>query len=227
MNLPAGVTRVDTVDVAPKSNPMSTEGINALAKQRRREAEEMEALLDRRRQAEREEQEERERIALAQATAAEKKRQEEEQERQKWVAIAAAPVPKGSVHPVAGLPFERVVVNGAPVVPMLVGDDLVIKPLGLSLEVFALESPIVPQGSADLLLHLYIDEAQRRWDALLAAAMELLGDGNWLYTSALPTAVLVDAGPVSRQTERPSATHKIVRATWGDCYIHNTIHKKD
>lgn len=221
MNLPAGVTMRQDVEVAPKTQPISTEGLAALAAQKRREIEDMEAAIARRQQAEQDELARIRAEGEARAQAQEKKRQEAEQERQKWAAINAQVMPSGWLERGAGLEFEQVVVSAHPVVPMLVGDDLVIRDLGLDLEVFELVSPIVPQGSADMLLALYQAEASRRWHRLLSAAQDLLGAGPWLYTSSLPVAELVDAGPVQPQTDRPSHTHKIVRATWGDCYIHN------
>lgn len=230
MNLPAGVTQRQDLEVAPKAQPMSTEGINALAKQKRREAEEMEALLERRRQAEQDEQDEKERQAQAKAQAEEKKRQKAAQEAQRWQIINAQTKPSGHhvPHPHQGIEagyFERVIVCSAPLaVPILVGDDLLVKPLGIALEVFTLESPVVDAVSAMLLESLYLDEVNHRWQANIINTLELMGEGAWLYTAAMPSVVVVDAGPINPQTDRPSHTHKIVRAVWGDCYIHNPIH---
>lgn len=226
MNLPAGVTQRQDLDVAPKSNPMSIEGLNALAAQKRREAEQMEAILARRQQ---EEQEERDRLATAaekKRQDAEKKRQEEELERQKWAAINATARPAGHHVAVSVAGFDRMVIASELVVPRLVGDDLLIQPLGITLEVFTLESPVVDSTSAMLLEPLYLDEAHRRWVELMQDTAELMPGCPWLYTAALPSVVLVDAGPVNPQTDRPATTHKIVRATWGDCYCHNPIHHK-
>lgn len=230
MTLPTGVTQRQEVEVAPKSAPLTTSGIAALAAQKRREAEDMERVLMNRQQAE-----EAERQRLADAAEkkrqdAEKKRQEEALERQRWNIINAQAKPSGRVvpHPHQGIEagyFERVIVSPGPLsVPILVGDDLLVKPLGIALEVFTLESPVVDAASAQLLETLYIDEADRRWQANIERTLELMGDGAWLYTAALPSVALVDAGPVQQHSGQPAATHKIVRAIWGDCYIHQPAH---
>lgn len=224
MNLPAGVTARQDLEVAPKSAPLSTEGLNALAKQRQREADELAAQVARRQEAEQREQEEAERQNQARAQAEERKRQEAAQEAQKWEIINAQAKPTGhQLQPCYG--FDRVIQAQELNVPMLVGGDLLVKPLGITLEVFTLDSPVVDSVSAMLLEPLYLDEAQRRWDANLERTRELMGDGPWLYTAALPSVSLVDAGPINPRTERPAATHKIVRAIWGDCFIHNPHHQ--
>lgn len=220
LKLPAGASGGQPLEVAPQSQPMSEAGLIALAKQRRREAEEMEAIIQRRQEREQAEQEERQRLADAQARAEQEKREKAAQEARKWEEINARPVASGRLHPVHVPGFERVVIDAEPSVPMLVGGDLVITPLGITLEVFELVSPIVPQGSAHLLLAMYQDEAERRWGALVEKAKALLGDGPWLYTSALPGVVMADAGPIDPRTHKPGTSHKVITATWGDCYIH-------
>lgn len=165
--------------------------------------------------------------AEAKAQDAEKKRQEEELERQKWAAINATARPAGHHVAVSVAGFDRMVIASELVVPRLVGDDLLIQPLGVTLEVFTLESPVVDSLSAMLLEPLYLDEAHRRWEALVSAIADLMPGCSWLYTAAAPAVVLVDAGPINPRTEKPAGSHKIVRATWGDCYCHNPIHNKE
>ncbi|WP_323941026.1 hypothetical protein [Aeromonas caviae] len=222
MRLPDGVTGGQSLEVAPKSQPMSEAGLIALAKQRRREAEEMEAILARREQAEQERQEEARRVAEAQAKAEQEKRERVEQEARKWAEINARPVPSGQLNPAGVHGFDRTVIDAAPSLPMLVGDDLVITSPGLTLEVFELVSPIVPRDSSALLVALYQDEADRRWWELVEKARALLGKSPWLYTAAMPAVSVEDAGPAD-QHGTPSGSHKVIRAIWGDSYIHNPI----
>lgn len=218
MRLPDGVTGGQSLEVAPKSQPMSEAGLIALAKQRRREAEEMEAILAKREQAEQERQEEARRVAEAQAKAEQEKRDKAAQEAQKWVEINARPAPSGQLNPAGVQGFERTIIDSAPNLPILVGDGLLVTPSGLTLEVFELVSPIVPRDSSAPLVALYQDEADRRWWELVGKARALLGDGPWLYTSAMPAVFVEDAGPAGQPT-----SHKIIKAVWGDCYIHNPI----
>lgn len=227
LNLPAGVTSRQDLEVAPKSQPMSTEGMAFLAAQKRREAEEMDAIVARRQEAEQAEIQRIRAEGEAKARIAEEKRQKAEEERQKWAAINSAPMPSGWLQGGAAWGFNQVVVADKPLVPMLVGDELVIHDLGLTLETFELVSPVVPQASADMLRAVYEAEAVARFRALVDKAVELLGDGPWLYTSCLPVVAVEDAGPISQHTDRPSHTHKQIRATWGDCYIHNPNTNKD
>lgn len=227
MTLPPGVTMGAPLEVAPKVAPMSTEGLTALAAQKRREIEDMEAILAKRQKAEQEEIQRIRAEGEAKAQAEERKRVEAEQERQKWAAINAAARPSGYLQPGASWGFDHVILSDRPAVPMMAGDELMIHDLGLSLEVFELASPIVPQACAEMYQAVYQAEAVRRFQLLLDKAQELLGDGPWLYTSALPSVVVTDAGPIQPQTDRPSHTHKQIRATWGDCYIHNPLTNKD
>lgn len=227
MNLPDGVTMRQDVEVAPKSAPMSTEGIAFLAAQKRREAEEMDAILARRQQAEQDELARIRAEGEAKARIAEQKRQEAEQERQRWAAINAQIKPSGHQYPHPVDDFDRVVIAAELVVPTLVGDDLLIQPLGITLQAFELVSPVVDSVSAMLLEQLYLAEAKRRWWDEVEKARELLGEGPWLYTAAMPSVILTDAGPEVRHTGKPSGSHKVVTACWGECYIHNPVHLKE
>lgn len=216
MRLPDGVTGGQPLEVAPKSQPLSEAGLIALAKQRRREADEMEAILARRERAEQERQEEARRVAEAQAKAEQEERERAAQEARKWQEINARPAPSGQLNPAGVQGFERTIIDSAPNLPALVGGDLLVTPSGLTLEVFELVSPIVPRDSSALLVALYQDEADRRWWELVNKARALLGDGPWLYTSAMPAVYVEDAGPADQPT-----SHKVIRAVWGDCYTHN------
>lgn len=216
MRLPDGVTGGQSLEVAPKSQPMSEAGLIALAKQRRREAEEMEAILARREQADQERQEEARRVAEAQAKAEREARERATQEARKWEEINARPAPFGQLNPAGVQGFERTIIDSAPNLPILVGDDLLVTPSALTLGMFELVSPIVPRDSSALLVALYQDEADRRWWELVEKARALLGDGPWLYTAAMPAVSIADAGPADLP-----ASHKVIRAVWGDCYIHN------
>lgn len=228
MNLPAGVTRGEAVEVAPKSQPMTTTALDYLAKQRRREAEEMEAILARRQQAEQERQEQARREAEAKSKAEQEKREKAAQEARKWEEINAVPMPNGQTFPLNQAPWladegvSRVILCTDPLqLPMLVDGDLVVADAGIRLKVMELGSPIVPATAANLLLGVYQDAAQAKFLALLRRTRELMGDGSTLYTSALPTATVTDAGPTANG--QPTSSHKVIRAVWGECYIHRPM----
>lgn len=181
---------------------MTEAGLIALAKQRRREAEEMEAILARRQQAEQERQEQALREAEAKTQAEQEKREKAAQEAQRWAEINAAPMPNGQPLPLKQAPWladegvGRVILCAGPLrLPMLVDGDLVVADAGIRLKVMELGSPIVPATAANLLLGVYQDAAQAKFLALLRRTRELMGDGSTLYTSALPTATVTDAGP--------------------------------
>ncbi|HDX8383869.1 TPA: hypothetical protein RQN04_002023 [Aeromonas hydrophila] len=215
-----GASAGKPLDVAPESAPLSTAHMTALAAQKQREAQELAQLVARRQQEEQEERDRLARVAEERRQKAQVAQEEQEREHQKWMEVNARQMVNGSLYQGVAEGFARVVLCAEPVVPMLVDGDLVVKPLGITLEVFELVSPIVTAGSADVLMALYRDEAQRRWDALVEKARQLLGDGDWLYTSALPAVYLENAGPVSRHDNKPSNSHQIVSCQWGDVYIH-------
>lgn len=225
MRLPDGVTGGQPLEAAPKSQPMTEAGLIALAKQRRREAEEMEAILAKRQRAEQERQEQVHREAATKAQAEQEKRDKAAQEARKWEEINAVPMPNGQIFPLnqaAWLADEgvgRVILCADSLqLPMLVDGDLVVADAGITLPIMEMVSPIVPATAAHLLLGVYQDAAQAKFLALLRRTRELMGDGSTLYTSALPTVTVTDAGPANA----PSS-HKVIRATWGECYIHQPM----
>lgn len=225
MRLPDGVTGGQLLEVAPKSQPMTEAGLIALAKQRRREAEEMEAILARRQQAEQERQEQARREAEAKAQAEQEKREKAEREARKWEEINAAPMPNGQPFPLKQAPWladegvSRIILCADPLqLPMLVDGDLVVADAGITLKVMELVSPVVPAAAANLLVGVYQDAAQTEFLALLRRTRKLMDDGSTLYTSALPVVTVTDAGPANA----PSS-HKVIRAVWGDCYLHQPM----
>lgn len=225
MNLPAGVKQGGTVEVSPKSAPLSTPAIEALARQRRREAEDMEAILAKREQADREQAEGIRRAAEARAQAERVRREQAEQERQEWAEINARLMPNGQPFPLAQAPYladegiTRIILCDEPLrLPMLVDGDLVVSETGVTLKVSELVSPIIPAAAAALLADVYRDAAFAGFLAQLDRTRELMGDGATLYTAALPTVTVTDAGPASART-----SHKVLRAHWGDCYLHQPV----
>lgn len=225
---------MEAVEVAPKSQPMTTDALDHLAKQRRREAEEMEAILAKRQQAERERQEQADREAEARARAEQEKRDKAEREARRWSEINAAPMPNGDSWPMCQVAWlaaegvERVVLCVEPLrLPMLVDGDLVIADTGIQLKVTEMVSPVVTAHAANMLVDVYQDAARAEFLALLRRTRELMGNGPTLYTSALPSVTVTDAGPHSQHVGGPSGSHKVIRASWGDCYIHNPIRNKE
>lgn len=225
MRLPDGVTGGQRLEVAPKSQPMTEAGLIALARQRRREAEEMEAILARRQQAEQERQERADREAEARAQAEQEKLEKAEREARRWSEINAAPMPNGQLWPLHQAPWladegvSRAILCDEPLrLPMLVDGDLVVADAGITLSVMEMASPVVPAAAANLLMGVYQDAAMAKFLDGLRRTRELMGNGSILYTSALPTVTVTDAGPASN----PSG-YKVVRAIWGDCYLHQPL----
>lgn len=230
MNLPAGVTRGEAVEVAPKFQPMTTAALDYLARQRRREAEEMEAILAKRQQAEQVRQEQADREAEAKAQAEREKREKAAQEAQHWAEINAALMPNGQPWPLHQVPWladegvSRVVLCTEPLrLPMLVDGALVVADAGIMLSVMEMVSPIVSAAAANLLVGVYQDVAQAEFLGLWRRTRELMGDGATLYTSALPSVTVTDAGPASPHNGLPTSSHKVIRAVWGDCYLHQPM----
>lgn len=210
------------LEVSPEAQPMSEGAISAKLAQIKREQEQLEQIQQRHEAEKQAERERLARVAQEREQAAKRKAQEQQEERERWAAINAQAVPSGHEYPNAGIAgIDRVVICNHPIVPMLVDDTLVVQDLELDLPIFELVSPVLPQSQAMLVAALYLDEVTTRWEDCLARTRATLGDLPWCYTSALPDVELIDAGQIVPGSGRPSSTHKIVRATWGDIYLHN------